>query len=230
MLRGRDARAPSPTRRSPPSCGGLVAEHLGKAFRPARVVFVARAAEDARAKIVRRAIRAAALGRGPRRPVEPGEPGRARGDGARARRGVLRERGLASGGGARPAPDVGRRERARAAALQPAEDLRPHPERGHRDHVARPPTLAIIARKAPAARRGSGAVADTGLGGRARQLFVDLSGGADLARSAGGRRSPCGPRPPRPRTRSREGSRRCGHRRCRSRPRSVHRRASRAPA
>lgn len=42
-----------------------VAEHLGKAFRPARVVFVPELPKTRSAKIVRRAIRAAVLGRDP---------------------------------------------------------------------------------------------------------------------------------------------------------------------
>jgi acetyl-CoA synthetase len=43
----------------------LVAEHLGKAFAPARVVLVPELPRTRSAKIVRRAIRAAALGQDP---------------------------------------------------------------------------------------------------------------------------------------------------------------------
>ena len=43
----------------------LVAAHLGKSFAPARVVFVSELPKTRSAKIVRRAIRAAALGEDP---------------------------------------------------------------------------------------------------------------------------------------------------------------------
>jgi acetyl-CoA synthetase len=43
----------------------VVAEHLGRAFAPARVVFVGELPKTRSAKIVRRAIRAAALGEDP---------------------------------------------------------------------------------------------------------------------------------------------------------------------
>jgi acetyl-CoA synthetase len=44
---------------------GVVADHLGKSFRPARVVFVAELPKTRSAKIMRRTIRAAVLGRDP---------------------------------------------------------------------------------------------------------------------------------------------------------------------
>jgi acetyl-CoA synthetase len=44
---------------------GLVADHLGKSFRPTRVVFVAELPKTRSAKIMRRTIRAAVLGRDP---------------------------------------------------------------------------------------------------------------------------------------------------------------------
>jgi acetyl-CoA synthetase len=45
--------------------GSAVAEHLGKSFKPSRIVFVAELPKTRSAKIVRRALRAAALGRDP---------------------------------------------------------------------------------------------------------------------------------------------------------------------
>jgi acetyl-CoA synthetase len=44
---------------------GVVAEHLGKAFKPARVVFVDELPKTRSAKIVRRALRAVVLGKDP---------------------------------------------------------------------------------------------------------------------------------------------------------------------
>ena len=65
MLRGRRT-AERAGRRLADELSALVAEHLGKAFRPSRVVVRRRAAEDAfSAKILRRAIRAAVVGDDP---------------------------------------------------------------------------------------------------------------------------------------------------------------------
>jgi acetyl-CoA synthetase len=44
---------------------GVVAQHLGKAFRPERVIFVDELPRTRSAKIVRRAIRAAVIGKDP---------------------------------------------------------------------------------------------------------------------------------------------------------------------
>ena len=50
---------------SPREVAGLVADELGKAFRPERVLFVPALPKTRSAKIVRRAVRAKALGRDP---------------------------------------------------------------------------------------------------------------------------------------------------------------------
>ena len=66
-------------------CAALVAAELGKAFAPERVVFVPALPKTRSAKIVRRAVRATALGQRSRRHVLGREPRGARGDLGRAR-------------------------------------------------------------------------------------------------------------------------------------------------
>ena len=59
---------------TPEEISAAVAHELGKAFAPDRVVFVSALPKTRSAKIVRRAVRARALGAGSRRPVDTREP------------------------------------------------------------------------------------------------------------------------------------------------------------
>ena len=68
-------RKPGAERRRAREVAGQVAEALGKAFGPERVVFVGALPKTRSAKIVRRAVRAQALGTRPRRPLVAREPG-----------------------------------------------------------------------------------------------------------------------------------------------------------
>ena len=62
MLRRRAGPASPPTRTSRRSSAASWREHLGKAFRPSRVVFVPELPRTRSAKILRRAIRATVAG------------------------------------------------------------------------------------------------------------------------------------------------------------------------
>ena len=58
-------RSPAVSPSTLPEISATVAEELGKAFKPERIVFVSALPKTRSAKIVRRAVRARALGRDP---------------------------------------------------------------------------------------------------------------------------------------------------------------------
>ena len=149
----------------------LVADHLGRSFMPGRVVFAPELPKTRSAKIVRRAIRAVGDRRGPRRPVERGEPRVARRDPGRARRAV----GL---GAAAPGP---RRAGCSGRSLPLGRGAHPPAHHdGRSDHDQRDQRDA-----ADVHRRGRG-------GGRAEvagQLLARGRGRSHRRRAAGSHRS-----------------------------------------